>query len=465
MLRPDTLIQTARPGLRGTAVEPGDPAYDGLRLVHNAVVDRRPALIARVADADDVAAALAHARARGLAVSVRGGGHSAAGHGVVEGGVVIDMRALKDVHVRVASRTVRVGAGVTVGELDAATQAHGLAVTGGREPSVGVVGFTLGSGSGWLERTMGLAADNLLSAELVTADGRHVTASADEHPDLFWALKGGGGNFGVVTELRFALMPVGPTVLGGLRAYPVERMREVVAAYRDVMGEAPDELCGGLAVLTAPPLPFVPEALRGRPVVAAIVLWAGDAADGPKAIAPLGALGEPALDLVQPMPYTAVQSLIGPRTDGGPAARMRTYAKFGLMQALSGPAIDTFVALAAELPTPQSAIVLHPLGGAFARVGDEATALGARDAAWGYQLLTAWPDRRGDAPNIAWTRAAAAELSDHARCAPYPNFVSDDDRRRLLVPYPPATLARLKAVKQAWDPDNVFASNHNIRPA
>jgi FAD/FMN-containing dehydrogenase len=358
---------------------------------------------------------------------------------------------------------VRAGAGVTGGEFDGVTQAYGLAVTGPRAPSVGMVGFTLGSGSGWLERRMGLAADNLLSARIVVADGREIRTSPTEHPDLFWALRGGGGNFGVVTELEFRAMPLGPMVTGGMRAYPIERAAEVLRAYREVMAGAPDELCGGAAIITAPPAPWVPDELHGRRTVAIIALWAGDPAGAQAGLAPLDALGTPSVDLVQQMPYTAVQSLLAPK---GPAGgRMRSYFRFGLADDLSDDAVELVCELAGELATPQSAIILQPLGGAFARAGEQETALGGRDARWAYQLLTVWPEAREDAPNIAWTRAAAAELSDHARCAPYPNFVCDDDRRRLAVPYARDTLARLREVKRTWDPDNVFRSNHNIVPA
>jgi FAD/FMN-containing dehydrogenase len=302
MLPADTLTEVAGPAMRGAAVRPDDAAYEGLRRVHNAMIDRRPALIAQVADADDIASALAHARAHGLPVSVRGGGHAATGHAIADGGVVIDTRALKAINVRVASRTVTAGAGVTWGELDAMTQEHGLAVTGARVPSVGVVGFTTGSGSGWLERVMGLAADNLLSARVVAADGREVTASDREHPELFWALRGGGGNFGVVTELTFGAMPLGPTVLGGMRLYAMDRAHEVITAYRGVMDDAPEALCGGLAMITAPPAPHIPPQLHGRPVVAVIALWAGDPEDAWSGIERLDALGEPLAELVSPCP-------------------------------------------------------------------------------------------------------------------------------------------------------------------
>ena len=447
----------AGPALRGDVVRPGDASYEELRRVPNAMIDRRPALIARVADADDVAAAIAFARAEGLPLAVRGGGHS--GMGVAEGALVIDLRSLSAVDVDPGARVVRVGGGALVGAVDAALAAHGLALTGGRAPDVGMTGFALGSGSGWLERVMGLAADNLRSATVVTADGRVVTASSTEHPDLFWALRGGGGNFGVVTELEFQAMALGPVVTAGVRVYPFAAAASVMAAYARVMASAPDELCGGLALRCAPPAPFVPAELVGEPLVMLVVLWAGDPADAADGIAPLDALGAPAVDLVGPMPYVELQGLMGP-PPGAPT--MRSYVKFGFLDALDAGGIELLTGLADELCTTQSAIVLQPMGGAVARSAE--TALGARDAAWAYQLLTTWADRGDDAPNIAWTRAAAAELSDHGRPAPWPNFVVDSDPRRLTVPYAPETLHRLRQAKRTWDPDNLFRSNHNIDP-
>jgi FAD/FMN-containing dehydrogenase len=449
----------AGPALRGEVLRPGDGAYDAARRVHNAMIDRHPLLVAQVADAADVAAALAFAREHELALAVRGGGHSS--FGVAAGGLTIDLRALRRVDVDAAARTVRVGAGALTGELDAALARHGLALTGGRHPSVGVAGFTTGSGSGWLERAMGLAADNLRSATLVTADGRAVTASPTEHPDLFWALRGGGGNFGVLTELEFRTMALGPQVLGGLRLYPAERAAEVVTAYAQVMAGAPDALCGGLALACAPPAPFVPAELHGRPVVLNLVLWAGDLGEGRAGIAPLAALGEPLVDLVQPMPYPALQGLMAPPPGAPP---MRSYLKFGVLDALTDRAVASLALLGEELCTKQSAVLLQPLGGAFGRVGETDTALGERGAALAYQIVTVWPDAADDASHIAWTRAAAAELAEFGRTAPWPNYVAADEGRRLAVPYAPRTLERLRAVKRAWDPQNLFRANHIIAP-
>ena len=446
-------------GTLGEVVRPGDAAYDELRRVHNGRIDRHPALIVRAGDAAEVAAAIRHARDAGLPLAVRAGGHSIAGHGSVDGGLVVDTRGMKDVVVDPAAMTVTATAGVTWAELDGAAQAQGLAVTGGRVSDTGVVGVTLGSGSGWLERTMGLSSDNLVCARVVTAAGVEVVTSPSRHPDLFWALRGGGGNFGVVTEVTLKAMALGPRVLAGWRAYPFRRVREVLAAYADVMRDAPDELCGGIALGAAPSAPGVPGALRGEPFVGVVVLWAGDLAGAEAGIAPLDALGEPLVDLVRPTLYTDLQRVFDPPS--GPATRC--YMKVSVLDDLCEPVIETLAGLGDEL-TPASSILLQPLGGAFGRVRPHDSALGDRGARWATQVLSVWSAEREDAPCIAWTRAAAAELADHGRPSSWPNMVADDDKRRMPVAYAPATLQRLREIKRAWDPDNVFRQNHNVVP-
>src|SRR3954470_10508678 len=305
------LLPSAAPSIprfNGTLIGPDDNGYETARLVVNTMIDKRPALIARCESVQDVAAALAYARREELEVAVRAGSHSAPGFATTEAGIVIDLSPLKAIHVDPARRIAWVQPGVLWGELDAATQEHGLAVTGGRVSSTGVAGFTIGSGSGWLERKMGLAADNLRAARVLTADGAIVTASPTENSDLYWGLRGGGGNFGIVVEFEFDLRPVGPIVLGGMLLWPRERAAEVMRAYREVMRDAPDALCGGLALMSAPPLPMVPSELRGQPAVGVLVVYAGTPDRGAEHIAPLRALA-PAVDAVQPMPYCAVQSM------------------------------------------------------------------------------------------------------------------------------------------------------------
>jgi FAD binding domain/Berberine and berberine like len=450
------------PRFSGTVIGPDDDGYDDARRVHNGMIDRRPALIARCHSVPDVAAALAYARVQGLEVAVRAGGHAAPGFAMSEGGLVIDLSALKAVHVDPVRRIAWVQPGVLWGELDAATQEHGLAVTGGRASSTGVAGFTLGSGSGWLERKMGLAADNLRAARVLTADGAVVTASQDENPDLFWAIRGGGGNFGIVVEFEFALRPVGPVVLGGMLLWPRERAGEVARVYRDLMAEAPDALGGGLVLVSAPPLPVVPAELRGRPVVGVLVLYDGELQRGAEHIAPLRAL-EPAVDAVQPMPYCALQTMFDPPAE---APDTRAYYRFSFIDELTDAAIDTIVAGAEVAPSPMSAVILQPLGGAFGRVGEMDTALGHRDASWGIQVLASWLAPEQDTSNRSWVRAMTGALSPWARPAGFPNFIAEaGDADSVRRAYGAERYARLVAAKDRWDPHNVFRLNHNIEPS
>jgi FAD/FMN-containing dehydrogenase len=443
----------------GDLLYPGDPEYDDARRVFNTMFDRRPAAIARCASERDVVAALAYAAGRGVPVSVRAGGHHAAGFSVIDNGVVIDVRGLKGVAVDPQTRTARVGAGLTWAELDAATQQYGLAVTGGRMSSTGVGGLTIGSGSGWLERAIGLTPDNVLGLRVVTADGRVVVANADENPDLFWALRGGGGNFGVVTEFTFQLMELGPIVRGGLRLYPLAQAAEVARVYTKVMAQAPDQLCGGLAFISAPPAPFVPPEYVGKPAVAVVVLWAGPTEEADAGLAPLAALGEPIVDLVTDLPYVEVQQLLDAAY---PYGQLREYMASGFLEELDDFAIETLIDAAAGFRSPVSAIVVQPMGGGYGRVANDATPLAHRDAGWAYQLLAVWADSSEDDEHRAWTRLVDARLQQQGEPASFPNFVADLEPGVMRRAYPAATLERLQAAKRAWDPTNVFSSNHSL---
>ncbi len=443
----------------GDVLRPGDAEYDDARQVYNKTHDGRPAVIVRCASEGDVVAALGLARDEALSVCVRAGGHSAPGFSVVDDALVIDVRRLKDVDIDPAARTARVGAGLTWSEMDAATQEHGLAVSGGRVGTTGVAGFTLGSGSGWLERAMGLAPDNVLAMRVVTADGRVVVAAESENPDLFWALRGGGGNFGVVTEFTFELREVGPIVRGGMRIFPFARATEVARAYADVMANAPDELCGGLAFLSAPPAPFVPPEAVGKPMVANIVLWAGAMKDADAGLAPLGALGEPFADLVTDMPYTAVQQLLDA---GNPYAVHREYMTSGFLDELDEDAIATIVGAAGSFISTSTVIVLQPLGGAYGRFPRDATPLTQRSSRWAYQLLSQWLEPADDEAQRGWTKDLHASLQRKGEATSFPNFVADAVPGALASAYPPETLARLQEAKRTWDPDNVFCFNHSL---
>jgi FAD/FMN-containing dehydrogenase len=445
----------------GELVQPSDRQYDSLRRVFNGSIDRRPAVIARCTNASDVAAAIDHARREGLVIAVHGGGHGVAGHAVCDDGVMIDLRPLKDIQIDPERRVARAQAGLTWGEFDAATQEFGLAVTGGRMSTTGIAGFTLGSGSGWIERKIGLAADNLISAKVVLADGSLVTASDGENDDLFWGLRGGSGNFGVVTEFEFQLHPIGPMVLGGMVVHPGPRAGEVLRFFREFMADAPDEVGAAVALITAPPLDFVPEEARGKPAVGMIVCYAGDLDQGAKVLAPLREFGPPAVDLVQPMPYTAVQQLIDPTTPSG----MQNHWGGDFLPDLPDEAIDRLCSAAADPPSPLSVILVVPGGGQIARVGDDEMALGQRQARWNTHLLAMWADPADSQRNVDWLRGIQAATGPYTTGRAWLNFMGEEGEQRVRRAVGEAKYDRLQQLKDRYDPDNVFHLNQNVRPS
>jgi FAD/FMN-containing dehydrogenase len=445
--------------VKGSVLTPGRDGYDEARKVFNGMVDKRPAVIVRCHDPHDVMAAVDMARARAAEVSIRSGGHGVTGAQIAEGGLVIDLSEMKRINVDPAALTVRAQSGVTWGELDAATQEHGLAVTGGRVPSTGIAGLTLGAGSGWLERELGFTCDNLVEADVVTADGRFLRANKEENPELFWALKGGGGNFGVVTQFTYRLHPVGPTMYGGMLIFPAVRAGEVGPAYRDFMADAPDEVGGALAFLTAPPEPFVPEEARGKPVVALVVTYNGSAEDGEQILKPLHDLG-PVVDLVGPMPYVAVQQLIAAGNQPG----RRHYWKADLLDDLPDEAIDTIGGFGMRMPSPLTVMLFQPLGGAVARVPASATALGRRDAGWAYHVIAQWEDAADDEVNIAWAREVAGQMKPHSTGGVYTTYTSDESDDRVRDAFR-GHYDRLVAIKDRYDPGNMFHLGANIRPS
>ena len=453
-------VQQLSANFRGQIIRSRDDGYDVARAVFNGMIDRRPALIARCAGTADVVAAVNFARDNDLQVAVRGGGHSVPGYAVVDGGVVIDPLPMKGVWVDPGTRTARAQAGLTWGELDRETQLFGLAVTGGRVTHTGIAGLTLGGGSGWLERKIGFTADNLLSAEVVTADGRVVTASAEENEDLFWGLKGGSGNFGIVTSFEYRLHPVGPLVLGGMLMYPAAQAREVIRHYRDFMETAPDEVGGACAFVTAPPEPFVPEPVRGTQVLAVIVSYAGPLEEGEEAIRPLKEFGPPALDMVQPMPYTVLQSMI----DAGNPPGLQNYWKAGFLSELPDEAIDTFVEHAQRVTSPMTSVLLVPMGGAIARVPDDDTPLSLRDAAYNFHALSVWADPVDPERHMAWAREVAEALEPWTSERTYLNFIGDEGEERVRTAYDPEKYRKLVALKDKYDPANMFRLNQNIKP-
>ena len=445
----------------GTTLRASDRAYDEARSVFNAMFDRRPDRIMRCHSATDVVAALGIARREQLPVSVYGGGHGVTGSAVIDGGLCIDLRGINDVEVDPEARTARVGGGATWGTVDAATQRHGLAVTGGRMSTTGVGGLTLGSGSGWLERAFGYTCDNLVSAEVVTADGRIVTASETEHPDLFWALRGGGGNFGIVTEFTFTLHPVGPIVLGGLLLHPAEAAGDLLRFWSNYMLDAPDEVGSAVAFITAPPADFVPEPVRGHPVVGVIACYSGDPETGANVMAPLLEFGPPAANLVQPMPYVAVQQLI----DEGNPKGVRNYWTADFYEGLPEEAVETLVPLATSPRSPMSQVIVMAGGGAIARVPDEATACGQRQAPFNIHYLSLWSDPAEDEVQIGHTREMATAMKPWATGGVYVNFIGDEGPSRVESAYGAKKFSRLQRIKRVWDHSNVFRSNQNIPPA
>ena len=448
-------------GFGGSIIAPDDVGYDDARAVFNGMIDRRPTVIARCGEVSDVVAVVNYARQNVLPLSVYGGGHGVTGSAVVDGGVCLDMRGMRKVVVDADAATARVGGGATWGDVDAATQQHGLAVTGGRVSATGVAGLALGSGSGWLERAFGFVCDNLLEAQVVTANGSVVVASETENADLFWGLRGGGGNFGVVTEFVFRLHPLGPIVLGGMLLFPAEKAGDLVRFYRDFTATARDEVGSGLAFITAPPEEFVPEPVRGQPVVGIVCCYAGPVEDGEEAFRPLRELPYLGVDLVQPMPYVDVQQLLDPPNPKG----MQNYWTADFFSELPDEAIDTLVGLATKPVSPLTQLILVPGGGAIARVDENAMAFGQRGAPFNMHYLSMWPDPADTEKNIAYTREIAAAMKPWTTGRAYLNFIGDEGTGRVEAAFGTDKYVRLTELKHRWDPNNLFRHNQNIVPA
>lgn len=452
-------LEGLRDGLRGSVCLPGETCYDEARTIWNAMVDRRPGLIVRCAGTADVMRAVTFARERGVLLAVRSGGHNIAGNAVCEGGLMLDLSPMKSVRVDPTSRTARVEAGVTLGEFDHEAQAFGLATPLGINSTTGVAGLTVGGGFGWLSRTYGLTVDNLISADVVTARGEVVHASQDQHSDLFWAIRGGGGNFGVVTSFDFQLHPVGPEVLSGLVVHPYDQARELLREYREFVRGAPDEVTAWVVLRKAPPLPFLPEEWHGREVMVFAVCYAGDMEEGRRAVAPLRAMGEPIADVIQPHPFRAWQAAFDSLLTPG----ARNYWKSHDFAELSDAAVVAIIDYAGKLPTPECEIFLAHLGGAVNRVARDATAYPHRDAEFVLNVHTRWQDPAQDRACIDWARAFFDATAPYATGGVYVNFMPADETDRLNGAYGP-NLDRLVALKTHYDPDNLFRLNQNIRP-
>jgi len=445
----DDLAGLART-LMGPILREGDPEYDEVRTAWNGMIDRRPAVIVRCVDVGDVVAAVNFARPAGLLVSVRGGDHSAAGNAVCDAGIMIDLSLMKGMTVDPQARTARAEPGLRWSEFDAATQLHGLATTGGTNSDTGVAGLTLGGGLGWLAGRYGLSCDNLVEAEVVTADGQPIRASEREHPDLFWGLRGGGGNFGIVTSFTFRLHPVGPMVVAGLVAHPVERAAEVLRFYREFVATCPDEINTIAGFLT------VPDNIK---VVAIAACHCGSIDEAQEAMRPLKEFGPPVLDEIGTVPYAAFQSALDATFPRG----RRNYWKSTMMRELSDDAIGQMIELFDSVPSPMSAILLQQLGNAANRVPSDATAFVNRDARWDGLVLGTWEDPAEDSAQIGWARQAWRSLRPFSTGGVYVNGVADGDAEEIGGAFG-SNYQRLADLKATYDPTNLFRMNANITP-
>jgi FAD/FMN-containing dehydrogenase len=437
--------------ISGCVLRPHDVGYDEARAVHNGLIDRRPALIVRCRWAGDIVAALAFARRNGLEISIRGGGHNVAGRAVTDGGLMIDLSLMKRVDVDAAAITATVQAGVIWGELNDAAAAHGLAVTGGAVSTTGVAGYTLGGGLGWLMSKHGLATDNLLAVELVTADGDILDVDGSSHPDLFWALRGGGGNFGVVTSFTFRLHPL-RTVTGGLIAHPIERAAELLRFYRDAVADASDDLTVFAGLVHAPDG-------SGTKLAALILFHAGETSDAERELEPFETWGAPAVVQVGPMPYPAMNTILDP---GYPTGSLN-YWLSSFTRGLPDELIDTAVQRFASVPSPMSAIVFEHFHGAVTRVGATETAVPHRSEGWNLLLPSVWSDPADTEANVTWTRETFATLRPHFGAGRWLNYLGDDQADDAVRAAYGPNYERLREVKRRYDPANVFHLNHNVQ--
>lgn len=451
-------VEPLREQVRGDVIDQASDEYEQARHVYNAMIDRRPAVIVRAVNAGDVMTAVGFARGNGLAVAVRGGGHSVPGFGTWDDAVVIDLARMRGVHVDPRNRTARADGGATWGDFNAATHAFGLATTGGIISTTGVGGLTLGGGIGYLARGCGLSVDNLISADVVTADGRFLTCSERENEDLFWAIRGGGGNFGVVTSFEFKLHPVG-SIYGGPMFYDMRDARTVLEFFREFIKDAPEEMGAFPAFQIAPPLPFIPEDRHGRPHVAIIGCWAGPMVEGERRFRAFHEAAEVVAEHVGPMPYPALNSAFDALVPPG----LQHYWKANYARELTDDAISAHLEHAPRLPAVNSTVHLYPIDGACHRVPADATAFGHREASYAVVLAGMWPDASQNQANIKWVRDYSDAITPHSEAGGYVNFMSEDDSLRTADNYG-GSYERLVAAKRRYDPENLFRANQNIKP-
>ena len=456
----NAIIDGFKQQFRGSVLVQGDSSYDEVRQIWNAMIDRKPGLIARCESADDVVQAVNFARANNLLVSIRGGGHNIAGNAVCDDGIMIDLSPMKNVTVDLATRRAKVDPGCTLADFDKAVQVHGLATPLGINSTTGVAGLTLGGGFGWLSRKYGMTVDNLLSAEVVTADGRQVRASETENADLFWGLRGGGGNFGVVTCFEFQLHPVGPNVLSGLIVYPFDQAKSVLTQFARFTETMPDELNVWMVTRKAPPLPFLSADVHGKEIVALALCYAGDPAVGEKLIEPLRKFGTPYGEAVGVQPYTAWQQAFDPLLAPG----SRNYWKSHNFSTLSEGVIDAIIKYAGELPSPQCEIFIGTIGGQTTTVAPEAMAYSSRDANYVMNVHGRWETAAEDERGVAWAREFFATSQPFASAGAYINFLTQEESDRIAFAYG-GTYKRLGELKKKYDPTNLFRMNQNIKPA
>jgi FAD/FMN-containing dehydrogenase len=445
--------------VRGEVIGPQDPGYDEARTVYNAMIDRRPDVVVRPVGVDDVVAAVNHARENGLDLAVRGGGHSVPGFGTCDGGIVIDLSAMKAIQVDADARTVRAEGGCTWADFNEATHAFGLATTGGVISTTGIAGLTLGGGIGYLARGLGLSCDNLVSAEVVTADGRTLTVSDREHEDLFWALRGGGGNFGVVTSFEYRLHPLSE-IYGGPMFFEVDDAETVLRFYRDFIADAPEEFGGFPAWQIAPPLPFIPEDRHGDVFLAFVACWAGPVDEGERMLAPLHDVAPVVAEHVGPMPYPALNGAFDALVPSG----LQHYWKASFVTELTDELIRAHLDHGPQVPVVNSTVHIYPINGACHRVGSDETAFAYRDANFATVIAGMWPDPEQNETNIAWVRDYYDATAPHSEEGGYVNFMAGDDQDRIRANYR-GNYDRLASVKQAYDPGNLFHLNQNIAPS
>jgi FAD/FMN-containing dehydrogenase len=452
-------IEELKGNLNGKIVLPDDPSYDNTRKIWNAMINKRPSVIVKCKDADDIPAAIRFARENELEISIRGAGHNIAGNAVCENGLMVDLSGMKNVRVDVPNKRAYVEPGVTLGEFDKATQAFGLATPVGINSTTGISGLTLGGGFGWLTRKYGLTVDNLVSIDLITVDGHKITATEENQPDLFWAVRGGGGNFGVATQFEFNLHPVGPEILAGLIVFPFNQARQVLARYREFVNASPLELNVWVVIRDAPPLPFLPAEVHGKRVVVLAVFYAGEIAEGQKLIQPLRTFGDAHGEHVGPMPFVQWQQAFDALLTPG----ARNYWKSHNFTRLDDGLFDVLTKYADKLPSPQCEIFVGHLAGVSNDKPVNVTAYTPRDAKFVINVHGRWDDPKQDEECIAWARAFFKASSPYASAGAYVNFMTEDEGGRIESAYG-VNYARLRQIKRQYDPENFFHMNQNIKP-